>query len=134
MAKELMLLDESQLRFRIIAQYAQVYFLADPQTVLGSQYLGRVQDTQDHQKAWDMIDRFLGHLMPADLVDEEYLELFDGVAYIGGGFAFVSCPECGQGIKGDELLGQVGLDGNEAGCPHCGSRLLVACSDRLSRR
>ncbi len=134
MAKELVLLNEPDLRFRIRDQHAQVYFAEDPVTVLGSQYLGRVEDTHDHHKAWDMIDRVLGHLMPADMVEEDYLELFDGIAYLGGGFAFVTCPNCGQGIKGDDLQVQVDHDGRDASCPNCGTHLIVIRSKRLANR
>ncbi len=134
LTKELLLLNESGLRFRIRDQHAQVYFAADPLTVLGSQYLGRMDDTHDHHKAWDLIDRVLGHLMPADMVDEEYLELFDGVAYIGGGFAFVTCPSCGERIKGDVLQAQIDHDGSATACPSCGSQLSIVSSDRLSNR
>ena len=90
----LQLLNENNLKMRIRNKYVEVYSLIDPQGIIGKEYVGDYDDTENLDEAWEVVDMVLGHIMPIDLVEEEYIENYNGVHYMGGDLSMWICPKC----------------------------------------
>lgn len=120
------LLDENELRLRVKNKWVEVFFRSDPETVIGVEYVGNHEDTEFFDDALKIIGESIGHIMPVDLVDEEFLELYDGVAYMGGGFSYSVCPACKVGLYNDDISIEIAEDGSQFFfCPYCGTKLEI---------
>jgi predicted Zn finger-like uncharacterized protein len=91
---KLRILEEERLRLRIKEKHVEVYSIDNPSFILGREYLGNYPNTEDFNEVWEAVDLVIGNIMPVDLVDEEYLDDYDIISFIGGELSQWICPNC----------------------------------------
>lgn len=90
----LKLLNEYELRIAEHDQYLVVFFKQNPDVIIGRLKVKNSFEREEQK------ERF--KLMPADLVDDRILSLFDGILYTGGIISPVRCMYCHKKLYFDE--------------------------------
>ncbi|QNO13465.1 hypothetical protein HYG86_01085 [Alkalicella caledoniensis] len=88
------LINEYELGIDSINDYIVVFFKQNPDVIIG-----RLKVHTEKEKD-EQLERF--KLMPADLVDDRILSLYDGILYTGGVISPIKCTYCNKKLYFDE--------------------------------
>lgn len=117
----LKLINEYELRIDSISEHIVVFFRQNPDVVIGRLKINTERERDEQQ------ERF--KLMPADLVDDKIINLFDGILYTGGIISPIKCPYCNKKLYFDEYnLGENG----ELECCYCHTTVKVQFCNSIS--
>ncbi len=117
----LKLINEYELGIDAKDNYIIVFFKQNPDVTIG-----RIKVNTEKEKE-EQKERF--KLMPADLVDDKILNLFDGIMYTGGIISPIKCPYCNKKLYFDEYT----LKNDEViECCYCNNNIKVQFCSSLN--
>lgn len=114
-------MNEYELRIDNKNDYIVVFFRQNPDVIIGRLKVNNQRENEEQQ------ERF--RLMPADLVDDKIISIFDGILYTGGIVSPIKCPFCGKKLYFDEYNLS---DKGELNCCYCHNKIRVQFSNSIS--